>query len=277
MNELIKVFNFEGKELEVLMYNNEALFNPRDVGRCLEISDVTVRRHMQNMNQKQFIKLTNSDVQDMNFRKLNNAGENFLTESGVYKLIFKSHKESAEKFQDWITDEVLPSIRKHGTYMTDNVLEQAISNPDFLIGLLQNLKEEQQQRKIAEEKAKVLEIEVDHKEDVIVGLCQDISLAEKRQRIKQIINHNSNGRYSDRYNLLYKEFQDKYHIDLKRRMNNLEVKSINENRHHEYIKITSKIKTNKMEYIDKILCMIPELYEISCKIFENDVAELMKE
>ena len=60
-------------------------------------------------------------------------------------------------------------------------------------------------------------------------------------------------------------------------MNNLEVKSISENRHHEDIKITSKIKTNKMEYIDKILCMIPELYETSCKIFENDVAELMKE
>ena len=53
----------------------------------------------------------------MHFRKLNNAGENFLTESGVYKLIFKSRKEAAERFQDWVTDEVLPSIRKTGTYI----------------------------------------------------------------------------------------------------------------------------------------------------------------
>nr|WP_330380061.1 BRO family protein [Clostridioides difficile] len=49
---------------------------------------------------------------------LNNAGENFLTESGVYKLIFKSRKEEAERFQDWISDEVLPSIRQTGAYIT---------------------------------------------------------------------------------------------------------------------------------------------------------------
>lgn len=52
----------------------------------------------------------------MHFRKLNNAGENFLTESGVYKLIFRSHKPEAERFSDWVTDEVLPSIRKTGSY-----------------------------------------------------------------------------------------------------------------------------------------------------------------
>jgi len=56
-------------------------------------------------------------MHEMHFRKLNNAGENFLTESGVYKLIFKSNKEEAEKFQDWIADEVLPSIRKDGGYI----------------------------------------------------------------------------------------------------------------------------------------------------------------
>ncbi|TQW44726.1 phage antirepressor, partial [Clostridioides difficile] len=70
------------------------------------------------------------------FRKLHNTGENFLTESGVYKLIFKSRKEEAERFQDWVTDEVLPSIRKTGTYnmvnrqlkdsyMIDNPIERA--------------------------------------------------------------------------------------------------------------------------------------------------------
>ena len=50
------------------------------------------------MNEKQVIKLTNSKVTNCHFRKLHNTGENFLTESGVYKLIFKSHKEEAEKF-----------------------------------------------------------------------------------------------------------------------------------------------------------------------------------
>lgn len=47
---------------------------------------------------------------------MNNAGEKFLTESGVYKLVFKSRKPEAEKFSDWVTDEVLPQIRKTGSY-----------------------------------------------------------------------------------------------------------------------------------------------------------------
>ena len=128
-----------------------------------------------------------------------------------------------------------------------------------------------------QEATKPLYKEINHKEDVIVGLVEDIDLATKRQRIKQIINHNANGRFSERYGLLYKEFQDKYHIDIKRRMNNLELKSIIANKEGKNIKVTNKIKTNQMEYIDKILCMTPQLYEIACKVFENDVEELMKE
>ena len=128
-----------------------------------------------------------------------------------------------------------------------------------------------------QEATKPLYREINHKEDVIVGLVEDIDLATKRQRIKQIINHNANGKFSERYGLLYKEFQDKYHIDIKRRMNNLELKSIITNKEGKDIKVTNKIKTNQMEYIDKILCMTPQLYEIACKVFENDVEELMKE
>ena len=128
-----------------------------------------------------------------------------------------------------------------------------------------------------QEATKSLYKEINHKEDVIVGLVEDIDLATKRQRIKQIINHNANGRFSERYGLLYKEFQDKYHIDIKRRMNNLELKSIITNKEGKDVKVTNKIKTNQMEYIDKILCMTPQLYEIACKVFENDVEELMKE
>ncbi len=81
----------------------------------------------------------------MHFRKLNNAGENFLTESGVYKLIFKSRKPEAERFSNWVTDEVLPTIRKHGAYMTQQTLEKALTSPDFLIKLATQLKSEQEE------------------------------------------------------------------------------------------------------------------------------------
>ncbi|WP_283705679.1 phage antirepressor [Clostridium perfringens] len=111
---------FENKPVEVFELNGQVLFNPYHVGECLVISPEGVRKAITRMSNKQVIKLKNSDVTIGNIRKLNNAGENFLTESGVYKLIFKSKKKEAEKFQDWVTDEVLPQIRKTGGYIPVN-------------------------------------------------------------------------------------------------------------------------------------------------------------
>lgn len=107
---------FEGKQVEVFEFQGKVLFNPKHVAECLGIKNVN--DNISRMNENQVIKLKNSDIGKTDIRKLNNAGENFLTESGVYKLIFKSHKEEAERFQDWVTDVVLTSIRKTGTYST---------------------------------------------------------------------------------------------------------------------------------------------------------------
>ncbi|AXU32564.1 TPA: phage antirepressor [Clostridioides difficile] len=108
---------FEDKQVEVFEFNGKILFNPYHCGNCLGISNEGVRKAITRMNKNQVIKLNNSIVTDSHTRKLHNTGENFLTESGVYKLIFKSKKEEAEKFQDWVTDEVLPNIRKTGGYI----------------------------------------------------------------------------------------------------------------------------------------------------------------
>lgn len=107
---------FEGQEVEAFELEGEVLFNPYHVGACLELGNEAVRKAITRMNGKQVIKVKNSDVTNSNIRKLNNAGENFLTESGVYKLVFKSRKPNAEKFTDWVTDEVLPTLRKTGSY-----------------------------------------------------------------------------------------------------------------------------------------------------------------
>lgn len=106
---------FENKQVEVFQWNGQVLFNPKHVAECLDIKNVN--DNIRGMNKKQVIKLTNSKIGITDFRKLHNTGENFLTESGVYKLIFKSKKKEAEKFQDWVTDEVLPQIRKTGGYI----------------------------------------------------------------------------------------------------------------------------------------------------------------
>lgn len=76
----------------------------------------------------------------------------FITEGNVYRLIARSKLPAAEKFEHWVFDEVLPSIRKHGAYMTDDALHRAITEPDFLIQLATELKEEQAKRKALETK-----------------------------------------------------------------------------------------------------------------------------
>lgn len=142
---------FEGHEVEVLEVEGQVLFNAKHVAEILDIKNVN--DNISRMNEKQVVKLTNSKVGKTDFRKLHNTGENFLTESGVYKLVFKSHKPNAEAFTDWIADEVLPAIRKTGGY---------INNADLLVntyfddipeeqktivkGLLQNI--ESKQKKI---------------------------------------------------------------------------------------------------------------------------------
>ena len=134
------LMTFENKPVEVFEWNGQVLFNPYDCGDCLGLEKSSIRNYLAEMNEKQSIVLTNSKVLNTDIRKLANRGEKFLTESGVYKLIFKSKKKEAEKFQDWVTDDVLPSIRKHGAYMTENTLEKALTSPDFLIQLATNLK-----------------------------------------------------------------------------------------------------------------------------------------
>lgn len=263
---------FEGHEVEVLEVEGQVLFNPYHVGDCLEIKESAVRMAISKMNDKQVVKLKNSDVNktdsensdvhNLHIRKLNNAGENFLTESGVYKLVFKSHKPNAEKFTDWIADEVLPAIRKTGGYVNNDelFLNTYLPYADESTRLIfaQTLKTVREQNEtIKQQKAEIM-----HKEDVIIGLVEDIDLATKRQRITQIVRYGASGNYQDRYSLLYTEFERKYHCNLKLRMESCTIKP--------------KIK-NKMDYIDRQMNMIPQLYEIACKLFENDVEKLKAE
>lgn len=77
-----------------------------------------------------------------------------INESGLYSLVLSSKLPTAKKFRRWVTSEVLPSIRKHGAYMTPETLEAAILNPDYLLKVATALKEETDKRKALEVKVK---------------------------------------------------------------------------------------------------------------------------
>lgn len=78
----------------------------------------------------------------------------FVNEQNLYKVIMRSDKPQAESFQDWVCGDVLPSIRKHGAYMTDNIIERTLTDPDYLIQLATALKDERQKRIEAEQSVK---------------------------------------------------------------------------------------------------------------------------
>lgn len=258
MNDLMI---FEGHEVEAFEFEGQVLFNPKHVAEILDIKNVN--DNISRMNEKQVVKLTNSKVGKTDFRKLHNTGENFLTESGVYKLVFKSHKPNAEKFMDWIADEVLPTIRKTGGYVSneDLFISTYLPYADESTKLIfaQTLKTVREQNETIERQKN----EIMYKEDVIIGLVDDISLAEKRQILNRVVRYNR-ANYRERWALLYREFESKYHISLQNRVDGY-------NADHK-----PKCK-GKLDYIDRVMGKIPELYEIAVKLFESDVKSLVNE
>ncbi len=102
------------------------------------------------------------DVEDKTTTLIQGTGSNYkskavvINESGLYSLIFSSKLPIAKEFKHWVTSEVLPSIRKHGGYMTPETIEAALSNPDIIIRLALELKAEQERRREMEAATKAV-------------------------------------------------------------------------------------------------------------------------
>ncbi|WP_322934399.1 phage antirepressor [Listeria monocytogenes] len=143
----LQIFNFEGNEVRTVFIENEPHFIGKDVAKVLGYSNSrdALKRHV-------FIKNKGVVKHDSLGGSQNLTA---INEAGLYQLIFKSKLESAERFQDWVTSEVLPSVRKHGAYMTNDTIEKAITDPDFLIKLATNLKEEKTKRIEAEQRLEI--------------------------------------------------------------------------------------------------------------------------
>ena len=167
LSENIKIFNnAEFGEIRVMLIDDEPWFVGKDIAAALGYKDTVnaLKAHV--------------DEQDKaGWRITTQFGEKettIINESGLYSLIFSSKLESAQRFKHWVTHEVLPSIRKHGMYMTGNLLETAIANPDFVIGLIQNMKAEkeksaalQMQNKQLCEKNEEMQPKADYFDDLV--------------------------------------------------------------------------------------------------------------
>ena len=144
MNQLQVFNNTEFGQVRTMVIDGSPWFVAKDVCECLDIN-----------NSRQALARLDSDEKNtviLNDGTPGNPEKGIVNEYGLYSLVLSSRKPSAKAFKRWITHEVIPTIRKHGAYMTGETLEQALTSPDFLIRLATELKTEQEARRLAEQK-----------------------------------------------------------------------------------------------------------------------------
>lgn len=159
----IQIFKKEDfGEIRTIEENGKVLFCGSDIARALGYSNPydAINRHckVEGVVKREGVSITTNQY---GVSTEQTTEMKFITEGNVYRLITHSKLPTAQKFESWVFDEILPSIRKHGAYMTDDTLEKALSSPDFLIQLATKLKEEQAKRaeleeQIEKDKPKVL-------------------------------------------------------------------------------------------------------------------------
>lgn len=143
--ERLQVFNYSGKNVRTVDNGGETWWVLKDVCDVLDIK-----------NPSQMADRLDEDERAM-FDIGRQGQANIINESGLYNVILRSDKPEAKPFKKWVTSEVLPSIRKHGLYAVDEL----IANPDLAIKALTALKEEREQRRLAETEREKLKIELD--------------------------------------------------------------------------------------------------------------------
>lgn len=159
----IQIFeNPEFGSIRTVEINNEPWFVGKDVAEALGYKNTkdAIGNHVDDFDKRIFQRSENAtlenhlpkDVFPVNFvdATIPNRGLTVINESGVYSLVFGSKLPKAKEFKRWVTSEVLPAIRKHGGYLSPEKIEEVLSDPDTIIKLATNLKEEQAKRREAE-------------------------------------------------------------------------------------------------------------------------------
>lgn len=159
----VQKFSNELFQLEVKAENGESLFNVETVARSLGITKTETK------NGKKYTSIRWERVKNYLPPQVGESIErgSFISEPMVYKLAFKANNPLAEKFQDWLAVEVLPSIRKNGAYATPETIESIIANPDFGIQLLSNLKEEKEKNLLLEQQVAEYEPKISYLDSIL--------------------------------------------------------------------------------------------------------------
>jgi anti-repressor protein len=178
------LFNFRGNKIRLLV-GDEPWFVAKDLAEALGYRDA------HNLCRR-------IDDDDKDTRSVSTPGgpQNMavVNESGMYAAVLCSSLPGAKDFKRWVTSEVLPSIRKHGAYLTESKIEEILTSPDMIIRLATDLKNEREQRRIAEEAHKHAVIQIGVLEpkaqlaDSFLSSKGNILVRDYAKHVKQALN-----------------------------------------------------------------------------------------
>lgn len=189
----------------------------------------------------------------------------FLTEDGLYEVLMQSRKPKAKEFKKEVK-KILKSIRKTGGYIVGQenmpkevLLAHAVLESQKII--------EENAREIAKlhNECTLLNDQVEHSQEIIDAFSKNITPSEKRAILNRLMTWHHGAVAGSRWTVLYREFEAKYHFNLDVRINNY-----NKNPDNKRIK-------SKLEYVDRVLGMLDQLYELAVKLFHSDAEALIEE
>lgn len=257
MHNELKIFeNEEFGQVRTVLINNEPWFVGKDVAESLGYKNASksLADHVEESD-----KLNNESLSSLGQR-----GGWLINESGLYALIFGSKLESAKRFKHWVTNEVLPTIRKTGGYVNNDELFINTYLPfadDATKMLFSSTLEtvRKQNDLIKKQKDEIL-----HQKEVITGLTNDVDIYKKRSIINRICKRRQ-GNYANRYKELYKCFRESYHVDLEARCEGF---NLRQNKKKD--KLTTIAYAEQFGFID-------DLFECCAKLYETEVKEVLNQ
>lgn len=247
-------------ELRTVEIDGEPWFVGKDVATALGYSNTrdSLSRHIDNEDKTSVV--------------IPDSGSNYkskttlINESGLYSLILSSKLPSAKEFKHWVTSEVLPSIRKNGAYIRN----QENMTPAEIVarGLIaaQKIIEEREKEIVhLNNRCGRLTQTIAEKQDVINAISRNVPAPTKRMMLNRVMRRRSPELAQSRWSYLYARFDEIYHKNVKIRMKNYNA----EPGHRKCYSI--------LDFIEKVLNMLDELYDLAVKLFESDFTQLMQE
>lgn len=247
-------------ELRTVEIDGEPWFVGKDVATALGYSNTrdALSRHIDNEDKTSVV--------------IPDSGSNYkskttlINESGLYSLILSSKLPSAKEFKHWVTSEVLPSIRKNGAYIRN----QENMTPAEIVarGLIaaQKIIEEREKEIVhLNNRCGRLTQTIAEKQDVINAISRNVPAPTKRMMLNRVMRRRSPELAQSRWSYLYARFDEIYHKNVKIRMKNYNA----EPGHRKCYSI--------LDFIEKVLNMLDELYDLAVKLFESDFTQLMQE